>query len=159
PGHSIEPGRKDDNVEFILFAACANPRLRYFLDVTICGGIDEEYIALVERLVIVGIEWLTFGTIRIALRRQFFRRGCIQNGGSNFSFDVIRADLIGFFAEKHVLIISQPKCEAALVPHSVKFLLPLLRRYLQSRFGDEAVLKAKKRLPYTLDDFFVIALA
>src|SRR5215213_6499007 len=72
PSHRIEPGGKDDDVELIFFAARADASLRYSLDRTVSSGIDQENVIFVKCFVVIRIERLALGAVRIPFRHEFF---------------------------------------------------------------------------------------
>src|SRR3954470_17185897 len=134
PSHRIEPGGKDDDVELIFFTARADASLRYNLDRTVSSGIDQDNIIFIKGLVVIRVEWLALGAVWIPLWYEFFGYFRILYDLADLAFDVVVADVIRLLAEEHILVVGQPKCEPALVPHSVELALALLDSGLQNGF-------------------------
>src|SRR5262245_40433875 len=68
PGHRIEAGGDNNNVERVLLAACADPVRRDLLNWTIGARVYQQHILLVEGFEVVGVQRLALGAIGIALR-------------------------------------------------------------------------------------------
>src|SRR3954453_1611056 len=159
PSHCIEPGGKDDDVELIFFAARADASLCYSLDPTVSSGIDQENVIFVKCLVVIRVERLALGAVRIPLWYEFFGYFRVLYDLADLAFDVVGADVIRLLAEEHILVVGQPKCEPALVPHSVELALALLDSGLQNGFGDKAIFKSEERLTNTFNDLLVVGFA
>ena len=66
-GHGIEPGRENDDVELVFLAPRSDALLGDLLYSAVGSGIDQLDVGLVEGLVVVGVERLALGAVRITL--------------------------------------------------------------------------------------------
>src|SRR3954469_20764200 len=105
PSHRIEPSGKDDDVELIFFAARADASLCYSLDPTVSSGIDQENVIFVKCLVVICVERLALGAVRIPLWYEFFGYFRVLYDLADLAFDVVGADVIRLLAEEHILVV------------------------------------------------------
>src|SRR5262249_38600236 len=144
-GHGVETGGENDDVEFVIAAAGADAPFGDCFDAAVGLGIDQKHVILVVGFVVVGVERLALGAIGVALGDQLFGDRRVFHRAADLALDVIGAQIIGLLTEEHVLVVGQPKGEAAGVPHPVEVPLALFGRRFQRRLRDEIMLLAEER--------------
>ena len=78
--------------------------------------VHQQHVVLVEGLEVVGVQRLALGPVVVALRDQLLGHLRVLYGRADLALEVVGDDVVGFFAEEHVLVVGQPEREAAGVP-------------------------------------------
>jgi hypothetical protein len=153
--HSVETGRIDDHVEFVLRSGGLDPHWRDPLDWRL-ADVDQQDIVPIELLVVAALQGNPFGSERMVFGNQLFRYGWVLDAFSNLVANELREQLIGLLFGQDVVEIAEPFGKTWLLPQFLELCLAFLRSHLENRPRIEVVDKAGEGFARSLEDCRIV---
>ena len=131
PGHAIETGGVDQDVELVFLLRGPDALRRDALDRLVFERIDQRHIIAVVGLEIAALQRHAASGEAVVLRDQLLRHLRVLHALADFPGDEFADGGVGFLVDPDIAEIAQPDAEAGFGVQLLPERLALLRRHVQ----------------------------